>query len=110
MKNFAAVIQLAFDDDLSGENDKQVTEIFQGSRRRMVEVRLRHQAILAKHKALEPITVLCLSGSGVFLAGPNLEDEQELHAGTLLTLEAEVEHEAIARPSLHLLVTKFKSS
>lgn len=93
-----------------GEKTKDVNEIFNGDRRAMVEVALRDNDVLAKHKANEPISVLCLGGSGRFLAGPNLEESQLLRPGTLLTLEAEVYHEVIAEPELHILVTKFKDS
>ncbi len=88
---------------------KKLNEIFNGSMRRIVEVKLYNNDRLAKHKAKEPITVFCLSGKGVFRAGKDLEDEQNLQAGTLITLEAEVEHEVVAAPELHLLVTKFKA-
>ena len=110
MKNIEAVVQLSFGGDMPEEKDKHVTEVFNGTRRRMVKVKLRHNAALTRHKSMEPITVLCLSGKGAFRAGPNLEDEQQLGAGTLLTLDAEVEHEVVAQPDLHLLVTKFKSN
>ncbi len=88
---------------------KKMNQLFNGSMRRIVEVKLFNNDVLSKHKANEPITVFCLSGKGIFRAGKDLEDEQNLQAGTLITLEAEVEHEVIAAPELHLLVTKFKS-
>ena len=88
---------------------KKLNEIFNGSRRRIIEVKLYNNDCLAKHKAKEPITVFCLAGKGFFRAGANLEDELNLQAGTLITLDAEVEHEVIAAPELHLLVTKFKA-
>ena len=87
--------------------DKTVTGLYDGPFRKIVEVRLREHAVLAKHKANVPITVFCYSGTGTFLAGPQLEDEQTLIPGTLITLEADVEHEVIADPELHLIVTKF---
>ncbi len=92
------------------EKDKDVRELFNGPMRRVVEVRLQNGAILARHKANEPITVFCVSGNGVFLAGPELDDSHAMRAGTLITLEAGVEHEVVADPRLHLIVTKFKSS
>jgi quercetin dioxygenase-like cupin family protein len=64
---------------------------------------------LSKHKANEPITVFCLAGSGTFRAGKDLEDRQKLVAGTLITLEPEIEHEVAAEPAIHILVTKFKN-
>lgn len=41
--------------------------------------------MLSKYKVSEPITVFCLAGSGTFCAGKDLEDEQKLVAGTLIT-------------------------
>ena len=90
-----------------GEN-KEVRKVFDGARRQIISVKLRGGEVLAKHKASEPITVFCLAGSGTFRAGKNLEDEQKLVAGTLITLEPEIEHEVVADPEIHILVTKFK--
>jgi quercetin dioxygenase-like cupin family protein len=90
------------------EKNKEVTKIFDGARRQIIEVNLQNGEILSKHKAQEPITVFCLAGNGKFFAGENLEEEIELSAGVLLTLDGGIEHEAIAAPDLKILVTKFK--
>ncbi len=104
IKNFDLGTHTDFD------KDKEVDQIFNGAFRAIIEVRLQNGAILSKHKANEPITVFCLSGKGVFRAGIDLEDSLDLRAGTLLTLEGGVEHEVVADPALHLIVTKFKDS
>lgn len=96
--------------DAAFDKDKEVNQLFDGAFRKLVEVRLQNGAVLSRHKANEPITVFCLSGAGVFRAGKDLEDSQILRAGTLITLEAGVEHEVVADPTLHILVTKFKDS
>lgn len=108
MKNMICVKDFEFGIVSDSASSKDVNEIFNGDRRRMVEVTLRNNEILSKHKAIEPISVLCLGGGGRFLAGPELEESYVLRPGTLLTLEAEVYHEVIAEPELHILVTKFK--
>ena len=92
------------------ENDEQVKELFNDAFRRIVDVQLRNNAVLTRHKADVPITVLCLSGNGIFSAGKDLEDSQDMRVGTFITLEAGVEHEVIADPELHLVVSKFKDS
>jgi quercetin dioxygenase-like cupin family protein len=92
-----------------GKN-KEVTELFNGTRRRLIEVSLRNNETLSKHTAIEPITVLCLAGAGTFRTGADLSEEQKLIAGTLVTLEGGVEHEVTAEPALRLLVTKFKEA
>ena len=96
--------------DAGVADGKTLNELFNGPFRRIVEVSLRDGAVLARHHALEPITVYCVSGSGVFTAGTHLEDSHDLRPGTLITLDAGVEHEVSAEPDLHLIVSKFKGS
>jgi quercetin dioxygenase-like cupin family protein len=91
-----------------GEKGKEVKKVFDGARRQLLSIKLRGGEVLAKHKAAEPITVLCLAGSGTFRAGKELAEEQKLSAGTLITLEPEIEHEVTAEPDIHILVSKFK--
>lgn len=88
--------------------DRDAAKIYDNSRRQLLEVILQNGEILPKHKATEPITVFCLAGNGTFRAGKDLEDEQKLTAGTLITLEAEIEHEVTGEPEIHILVSKFK--
>ena len=94
----------------ASEKSKVVKKVFDGTRRQIISVELHDSEKLSKHKANEPITVFCLAGNGTFRAGEDLEDEQKLVAGTLLTLEAEVEHEVVAEPDIHILVMKFKGA
>lgn len=106
MNNFEAIIELA-DAGTDTDADKTVTKVFEGGRRRLISIRLRNGAVLPKHKAPEPITVLCIDGEGTFYAGESLEDSQKMKRGTLVTLASGVEHEARAEPELNLLVTRF---
>jgi len=110
MKHITLIKELGADDRTGQMSDKTVDQLFNGEFRRIVEVRLRNRAVLSRHHADVPITVYCVSGAGIFSAGADLEDAQDLKAGTLITLEAGVEHEVIADPELHILVTKFKDS
>ena len=93
-----------------GGRDLQVTELFNGPFRRILEVRLQNGAVLKRHHAAEPITVYCVSGTGVFKAGTDLDDEQRLEAGTLITLDAGIDHEVVAEPDLTIIVSRFKSN
>lgn len=110
MKNIELIKNLTLGDVAETAKPKEVKELFNGARRLLLEIKLRDGAVLAKHQAAEPITVLCLAGSGVFRAGEDLSDEQNLAAGTLVTLEAGIAHEVVAQPALDLLVTKFKDA
>ncbi len=110
MKNIELIKNLALNEIPPSEKPKEAKEIFSGARRRLLEITLRDNAVLAKHRSVEPITILCLAGHGTLRAGHDLEDEAKLEAGTLLTLAAAVEHEVVAEPELRLLVTKFMES
>jgi quercetin dioxygenase-like cupin family protein len=95
-----------------GKSEKpfQISEIFNGDRRRLLKINLTDGEILKKHSANEPITIFCVGGKGVFRAGDDLEDKINLESGCLLTLESGVAHEITAEPELSLLLTKFKSN
>jgi quercetin dioxygenase-like cupin family protein len=108
MKNIEFIKELSLGALAESEKSKNVKEIFNGPRRRMVQVTLRGGEVLSKHQAKEPITVFCLAGAGTFRAGQHLEDELKLSAGTLITLEGGIEHEVVAESEISLLVTKFK--
>ena len=108
MKNIKLLENFDLGQIAGGEKDKEVRKVFEGTRRLILSIKLTGDSVLPKHKASEPITIFCLAGRGTFRAGKNLEEEQKLVAGTLITLEAEIEHEVAAEPEIHILVTKFK--
>lgn len=107
-KNVHLIEKFELNSAVKSQKPLEVVEIFNGNRRRLLKIKLIDGEILKKHQAPEPITIFCLAGKGVFKAGENLEDEISLEAGVLLTLEANVPHELIAKPELCLLLTKFK--
>lgn len=108
MKYITLIEKFEFSGEVSSEKDIEARQLYKGKRRQIMEIKLRNNAVLSKHKASEPITVLCLAGKGTFRAGDDLQEEIALETGTLLTLEAEVLHEAVAEPDLQLLLTKFR--
>ena len=89
------------------EKNKEINVLLSEERRKVIEVKLFNGEILAKHSTPSPITVLCLSGNGIFKAGENLEQAQKLTQGTLIYLEKGILHEVVAEPDLRILVTKF---
>ena len=110
MKNIEIIKQFELGKIPQTAKNKDAAKIFDGERRQMLEIILQNGEVFSKHKANEPITVFCLAGNGTFRAGRDLEEEQKLTAGTLITLEAEIEHEITAEPKIHILVTKFKQN
>ena len=87
--------------------DKEVTPLFDGERRKIVQITLRNKAVLDAHKAAEPITIQCVAGKGLLIVGEEKE-EVELKEGMLVTIEPNVVHEIRALSKVSVLLTKFK--
>lgn len=89
--------------------DIESHSLFDGARRKIMQITLRRNAILKAHKAAEPITIQCTAGAGELLdVGKN--EIYKLTAGVLITVEAEIVHEVGALPEVSILLTKFKDS
>ena len=89
--------------------DKEVTPLFDGERRKIVQITLRNKAVLDAHKAAEPITIQCVAGKGLLIVGEEKE-EVELKEGVLVTIEPNVVHEIRALSKVSVLLTKFKEN
>ncbi len=99
--------KLSYDSEFSHSKTLEINLIFDGDRRKILEIEITNGDKLKKHRAIEPITILCLSGKGTFYAGEELEESLELAAGTLITLEPNIQHEIEAQPNIRLLLTKY---
>lgn len=88
--------------------DVAPTELINDDKRRVLRISIKAGATLKRHLAPEPITVVCLSGSCIFRAGADLSDSAKMTAGTLVALDANIEHEVEARENSVILVSRFK--
>ena len=86
--------------------DKQVNPLFDGPRRKLVQITLRNKAILDAHKASVPITIQCIAGYGS-LTSEDAVETLELMPGVLVTIEPNVSHEIKANPAVSILLTQF---
>ena len=101
-----AMKQVALKTAIGDGKDQQVDLLFDGPRRRLMQITLRNRALLARHSVPVPITIQCVAGSGTLTAG---EDRQSivLSPGTLVTIEPNVVHEIQASPAVSILLTRF---
>ncbi len=81
--------------------------LFDGSRRKIMQITLRRKAIMKAHQAPEPITIQCVAGAGNLL-NVSRNEIYKLLPGVLITVEPEVVHEVRALPEVSILLTKFK--
>src|SRR6476620_5084049 len=90
------------------EQSLTMTEILDSEHARILTVSMWEGSVLKRHHANVPITVLCVSGSGIFKAGSDLEEQRLLEPGVLISLPAFIEHEVAPTPELVIVVTKYK--
>lgn len=86
--------------------EKQIEPLFDGRRRKLVQITLRKQAVLDAHTAPEPITIQCIAGKGTLLVG-DPGQAVELTPGVLVTIEPGILHEIRAQSEVSILLTKF---
>jgi len=92
--------------DIGQAQNKLIDALFEGPKRKLVQITLRHEAILESHSAPEPITIQCLSGKGTLIVGDKRETVQ-LEPGVLVTIEPNIVHEIKSQPAVAVLLTRF---
>ncbi len=99
--------QLKLKTQIQDGKNIEVEALFDGARRKIVQITLRQSAILKAHKAAEPITIQCVVGEGILL-DVEKEVEFDLEPGVLVTVEPNVVHEIRAKPKVSILLSRFK--
>ena len=87
--------------------DTEIILLFDGVRRKIMQITLRRNQVLKAHQTAEPITIQCVAGAGALLDVIK-EETYQLSPGVLISVEPEVVHEVRALPEVSVLLTKFK--
>ncbi len=88
--------------------DKEAKVLFEGERRKIVQLTLRNGMSLKSHSAEEPITVQCVAGSGELIIGAGENSELiKLQPGVFVTIEANILHDVIGKPSVSIVLIRF---
>jgi quercetin dioxygenase-like cupin family protein len=101
-----AMTTLPLTQEIGTGPDRQVRALFEGPRRKLVQITLRSGAVFAEHKAAVPITIQCVAGKGTLTVGADRQ-VVALSPGVLVTLEPDVVHEITASPAVSILLTQF---
>ncbi|MBM3796354.1 MAG: hypothetical protein FJW31_20355 [Acidobacteria bacterium] len=67
--------------------------LFEGPRRKLIEIALRNGAVLASHSVPVPITIQCLAGEGALHDGEPRESIA-LAPGVFVTMESSIVHDS----------------
>ena len=88
--------------------DKETKVLFEGERRKIAQLTLRNEMSLKSHSAEEPITVQCVAGSGELIIGEGENSKLiKLQPGVFITIEANVLHDVIGKPSVSIVLIRF---
>lgn len=94
--------------EIDSGKDKEIKMLFEGERRKIVQLTLRNEKNLRWHSVYEPITIQCVAGEGEMLI--NSEDQTDtikLLPGTFITLDPLVDHDIIGKPSVSIVLIRF---
>lgn len=88
--------------------DKEVNMLFEGNRRKIVQMSLLNGKRLGSHSVEEPIVIQCVAGEGELTIN-NAEENNtiKLLQRTFVTIESNVVHDVIGKPAVPVLLIRF---
>jgi len=94
--------------EINSGKDKEIKMLFEGERRKIVQLTLRNGKNLEGHSAKEPIVIQCVAGEGELII-KNAEESNtiKLLPGTFVTVESNVMHDVIAKSFVSILLIRF---
>jgi len=97
--------------EIADGKEKEVNLLFEVERRKIVQLILRNGKRLDSHSVEEPILIQCIAGSGeVLIQSNDVQETIELSPGETLTIEGNVLHDVVAKPSVSILLIRFLPS
>lgn len=94
--------------EISEGKSKEVKPLFEDDGRKIVQLTLRNEMRLDFHSIAEPITIECVAGEGeLIIEAGDKTDKIDLYPGTYITIESNVKHDVIGKPSVSIILTKF---
>lgn len=94
--------------EIADGKEKEVNLLFEGERRKIVQLTLRNGKNLEEHSAKEPIVIQCVAGEGELIIKYAEESNTiKLLPGTFVTVEGNVMHDVTGKPSVSIVLIRF---
>ncbi len=94
--------------EIADGKEKEVNLLFEGERRKIVQLTLRNGKNLEGHSAKEHIVIQCVAGEGELIIKNDEESSTiKLLPGTFVTVEANVVHDVVGKPSVSIVLIRF---
>ena len=98
---------LNYETEIGDGTDKEVKMLFEGERRKIVQLTLRNEMRLEQHSVKEPFILQCIAGKGELIIGEGETAESiELLPGAFVTVEANVMHDVVSQPAISILLIR----
>lgn len=99
---------LKINHEITEGKSKEVKPLFEGDRRKIVQLTLRNEMRSDFHSVDEPITIECVAGEGeLMIKVGDKTDKIDLHPGTYITITSDVMHDVIGKPSVSIILTRY---
>ncbi len=96
--------------EIADGKEKEVNLLFEGERRKIVQLTLRNGNNLEDHSAKEPIVIQCVAGEGeLIIKNDEVSNTIKLLPGTFVTVESNVVHDVVGKPSVSIVLIRFLS-
>ncbi|MCZ7603183.1 MAG: hypothetical protein QY331_02225 [Melioribacteraceae bacterium] len=96
---------IEFSKNIEDEKELNIEHLFDGTRRKISHITMTNGKSLGDHTVKMPIVIFCTSGEGELAIDKN--EKVKLNQGSMITIEANVTHDVIAKPSLSFLLIRF---
>ncbi len=88
--------------------DQEIKVLFEKERRKIAQLILRNGKKLESHSVEEPILIQCIAGSGeLLIQNKDINENIELLPGTFVTVDGNIVHDIIGKPSVSIILTRF---
>lgn len=100
--------ELNIKNEIDFGKDKEIRMLFEGERRKIVQITLRNEMNLKWHSVSEPITIQCIAGEGeMLIKSEDQTDTLKLLPGTFITLDPLIDHDIIGKPAVSIILIRF---
>ncbi|MBZ0178461.1 MAG: hypothetical protein K8F36_04140 [Melioribacteraceae bacterium] len=96
---------IEYSKNIEDGKELNIENLFEGTRRKISHVNMANGKCLGEHSVKMPFVIFCTSGEGVLVFAN--DTKVNLKPGSLITIEANVTHDVIAKPKLSFLLIRF---
>lgn len=96
---------IEYSKNMEDGKELNIEHLFDGTRRKISHVNMTNGKSLGEHSVKMPFVIFCTSGEGELVF--KNDNKVNLKPGSMITIEANISHDVIAKPDLSFLLIRF---